>query len=71
MNFISAIARQKLEDLAMAAIQTNSVTQVTKVQQLQLQIKTTPEQYYGPICFPFLYLYTCSKSYFFPQIAGI
>ncbi|ELU01084.1 hypothetical protein CAPTEDRAFT_149404 [Capitella teleta] len=31
MNFISAISRQKLEDLALAAIQTNSVTQVTKI----------------------------------------
>jgi hypothetical protein len=32
LNFISAISRQKLEDLALSAIQNNSVTQVAKVQ---------------------------------------
>ena len=31
LNFISAISRQKLEDVALAAIQTNVVTQVSKV----------------------------------------
>jgi len=31
LNFISAISRQKLEDIALAAIQTNVVTQVSKV----------------------------------------
>lgn len=31
LNFISAISRQKLEDIALAAIQTNAVTQVSKV----------------------------------------
>ena len=37
-NFISAISRQKLEDLALAAIQTNSVTQVSKVRGVTLTI---------------------------------
>ena len=31
LNFISAISRQKLEDIALAAIQSNVVTQVSKV----------------------------------------
>lgn len=31
LNFISAISRQKLEDIALAAIQANAVTQVSKV----------------------------------------
>ena len=31
LNFISPISRQKLEDLAAAAIQTNSVTSIHKV----------------------------------------
>jgi len=31
LNFISAISRQKLEDIALAAIQTNVVAQVSKV----------------------------------------
>lgn len=31
LNFISAISRHRLEDLATAALQSNSVTQITKV----------------------------------------
>ena len=34
LNFISAISRHRLEDLATAALQSNSVTQITKVTQL-------------------------------------
>ena len=33
LNFISAISRHRLEDLATAALQSNSVTQITKVHQ--------------------------------------